>query len=305
MATTAPTTKHTWAPNEAPTSRWVGYFFACFGAMILGNIPFSVVTILWKADGEWAWLPGVISALGAFALTFVFQVLFLRLICKTSLRDLVLGVGGKVHWDQCGKMIGAWFVGLVLNIVYSTIIVPSNGVTTINSIGAFPIFVNFIICLALVWMQTTSEEIMNRCLFLRATCGNKIRITTKCIVWGVISSLFFMSMHSMNPEVLTQSGAVIVALSLVSYFVAGMGMYLADAVYGNCMPGCCIHWINNFFLFVFFTEANSAVQSGSLFVSTGSMDGVSGCVGTILLYIPIFIVLFIDARKKKAQQQAA
>ena len=305
MTDNVPAKAETWAPNEAPTSRWVGFFFACFGAMIIAEIPFSVIRILWKADGAWAWLPGTFTTLGGFALTFALQVLFLRLICKTSLRDLVLGAGEKIHWDQCGKMIGAWFAGLILNLIFSTFLMPNGGITEFNSIGAVPIFVNFLLCLALVWMQTTSEEIVNRCIFLRATCGNKIRITVKSIVWGVVSTLLFMAMHCMNPEVLSQGGGAIGAMALASYFIAGFGMYMADAVYGNCMPGCVIHWINNFFLFVFFTQANSAVQSGSLFVSNGSMNGVSGFIGNIVLYIPIFVVLFIDARKKKAQQAAA
>ncbi len=301
MASTPSKTAKTWAPNEAPVGRWVGFFFACFGAMIVGAIIVSVIHALWKAEGVWAWAPETVTSLLSFVITLILIAIFIRPILKTSLRQLIFGSSEKIEWAQAGKMIGAWFVGMILSMLVSTFLMPSGGETTINSIGALPIFVNFLVCLAFVWMQTTTEEVMFRCTFLRAVCGDKISCTTKCIVWGIISSLLFMAMHGANPEVLTQATILSIVPALACYFIAGVGMYFADVVYGNCLPGCAIHWINNFILFVFFTDANSAMQSGSLFVSTNSTDGVSGLVSTVALYIPIAIVLFIDARKKKQQ----
>ncbi len=305
MTDNAPAKATTWAPNEAPTGRWVGFFFACFGALILGSFVSAILQVLWKANGVWSWAPATVGGLLAFAIALGLAAILVRPICKTTLRQLILGSSGKFDWVVFGKMIGAWFVGTILNALVSTFLMPSDGVTTINSIGALPIFVNFLICLVFVWAQTTTEEVVFRCTFLRAACGDKIRFTGKVVVWGIISSLLFMGAHGGNPEVLTQSTIETIVPALICYFIAGAGMYFADVVYGNCLAGCAIHWINNFFLFVFFTEANTAMQTGSLFVSSASSNGISGLVATIVLYIPIFVVLFIDARKKKAQQASA
>ena len=301
MGNNAPAQVETWAPNEAPTRRWVGFFFASFGAMVVASTIVYFIKIFWKADGVWSWLPETFVSLFSFTLTLVFLAILVRPICKTTLRRLILGPSEKIDWVVCGKMIGAWFIGMILSTLIATFLMPSGGTTEINSIGALPIFVNFLICVALVWTQTTTEEVMFRCTFLRAVCGDKIRFTSKVVVWGIISSFLFMCMHGGNPEVLTQSTIATIVPALICYFIAGIGMYAADVVYGNCLAGCAIHWINNFFLFVFFTEANSAMQSGSLLVSSGSSDGIAGLVSTIALYIPIFIVLFIDWKKKQEQ----
>ncbi len=305
MTDNAPAKAETWAPNEAPTSRWVGFFFACFGAMVVAGVIVAIVQLIWKADGVWSWAPQTVCSLLSFGITLGLAAILVRAICKTTLRQLILGSSGKIDWVVCGKMFGAWIIGMILNALVATFLMPSGGVTTINSIGALPIFVNFLICVVFVWMQTTTEEVMFRCTFLRAVCGDKIRFTSKVVIWGIISSFLFMCMHGGNPEVLTQTTIATIVPAFICYFIAGAGMYFSDVVYGNCLPGCAIHWINNFFLFVFYTEANSAMQSGSLFVSSGSSDGIAGMVGTIVLYIPIFVVLFIDARKKKARKAAA
>ncbi len=299
MANGATNKQMNWAPNEAPAGMWVGYFFACFGAMIVGQTPFAILSRAWKMDGAWAWLPETLCTFLGFALTFLLMVVFLRLICKTSLRDLLLGRGGAFDGKLCAKMICAWFAGLVLNIVVSTFIFPSGGVTELNSIGVAPILANVLICLALVWMQTTSEEIMFRCTFLRATCGNTLRPSVKCLAWGVVGSALFMGVHCTNPEVLTQGGTLMLALSLASYFIPGFVWYLADIVYGNCLPGCIIHWINNTIILVFLSSANTAVQSGAIFVSSGSASGLGSLVGTFALYVPLIIMLIVDAKKKK------
>lgn len=290
-----------WQPNEAPTGRWVGFFFASFGVMVFFGSIFGVVQELWHADGVWAWVPETVCGLMGFVFAFLFMAILSRAICKTTLRQLILGSAGKFNWGQAGKMIGAWAIGMLISIAYSSCIASSNGTTELNSIGALPILVNFLICLAFVWMQTTVEEILMRCTFLRAVCGDKIGFSVKCVIWGIISSFVFMLMHGMNPEVLTQGNTLLVVTALATYLIAGLGMYFADVVYGNCLPGCAIHWINNFFIFIFITEANTAVQTGSLFVTTGSSDGVSSLISTILMYLPILVVLIIDARKGKQQ----
>lgn len=301
MENTVPEKSTSWAPNEAPVGRWIGFFFAMVGAMIVAQVPFGVVGAFWKMDGVWAWLPNTLCTFLSFALSLVFAVILLRAIVKTTFHDFILGADGKVDWKLCGKILAAWFIGLVLNVAVSTFVFPgSEGGMELNTIGLAPIVVNLIIAIIFVWAQTTFEEVMFRCTFLRATCGNAIRPTVKCIVWGIVASLMFMGMHGANPEVLSQMSAETVVLALSSYFIFAITAYAADIVYRNCMPGCVIHWINNFFLFVFVTGSGTALETGSIFTVSGSSDAMGSLIGTIILYVPLYILMIHDARKRKA-----
>ena len=50
--------KPSWAPNEAPAGRWIGFFFAGLVAMGCAQGLFQCVKDLWTMDGAWSWLPG-------------------------------------------------------------------------------------------------------------------------------------------------------------------------------------------------------------------------------------------------------
>ena len=292
-------------PNEASVKRWVGFFFATAGAAFVAQAPFGIIAAFWKIEGTWSWLPEILCTLLGFAFSLLFATLLLRAICKTSLHDLILGYNGKINWSQCGKVAAAWIIGFAATWVVSIALSPEYlEVITLNDIGALPIFVNFLICVALIWAQTTFEEVLCRCTFLRAVCGNHIRPTVSCIVWGIIASLLFMSLHGLNKEVLSQVDPLFVVAALLTYFLAGISMYMADVVYKNCMPGCVIHWMNNFVLAVFFTQAGTSLESGALFCIPAEGNGVSSLLGTLLLYIPLIILLIVEAVKGKKKAKA-
>lgn len=294
------------APNEVPVKRWVAFFFAAMFAAIIAQTPTSIILRSWSMTGVWSWLPETFCTLLGFAISLLFAALLLRWICKTSLRDLILGVGGKVDWQQCGKIAAAWIVGFFLTLVVDAILTfGSESTTTINPIGALPIIVNFFVCLLLVWSQTTWEEVLYRCVFLRATCKNNIRPTFKCIAAGVIATALFMFGHFANPEMTSQTTTTLIVAGALSYFISGIVMYMADVVYGTCMPGCVIHWINNFVLFAFLTQTGSALESGALFVSNEAQNGIDNLLGTVILYIPIVALLIHDAIKAKRNASAA
>ncbi len=294
------------APNEVPIKRWVAFFFAAMFAAIVAQTPTALILRGWSMPGVWYWMPDTFCTLLGFAISLLFAALLLRWICKTSLHDLVLGVGGKVDWKQCGKIAAAWIVGFFLTLSIDALLkLGTESTTTINPIGAVPIIVNFFICLLLVWTQTTWEEVLYRCVFLRATCKNNIRPTFTCIAAGAIATALFMLGHFANPEMTSQTTTALIVAGALSYFISGMAMYMADVVYGNCMPGCVIHWINNFVLFTFFTQTGSALDSGALFVSHEAQNGMSNLLGTIILYIPIVALLVYDARKRSKRLKAA
>ncbi len=293
--------KRTWAPNEAPTGRWIGFFVAGLVAMSCAQGIFQAIQAIWKMDGAWAWLPGILCPLLGFALTYVLLALLCKAICKTSVRDLLLNACGSFDKKLCLKMCAAIIVGTVLEAVVLNIFFPDPSATMeINSIGLVPIIVNLALCLALLWMQTTSEEILFRCPFLRAGGGNKLEPGKKALLWAFISCAVFMLLHASNPEVKAQSSTLAVVITLAGYLVAAVGMYAADVVYRTPLAGCAIHWMNNFINIAVFCQAGTAVESGSVFWVTGSINGTASCVGTICLFLPVVVLMVVDSRKQKA-----
>ena len=293
--------KRTWAPNEAPTGRWIGFFVAGLVAMSCAQGIFQAIQAIWKMDGAWAWLPDILCPLLGFALTYVLLALLCKAICKTSVRDLLLNADGSFDKKLCLKMCAAIIVGTALEAVVLNIFFPDPSATMeINSIGLVPIIVNLVLCLALLWMQTTSEEILFRCPFLRAGGGNKLEPGKKALLWAFISCAVFMLLHASNPEVKAQSSAPAVVITLAGYLVAAVGMYAADVVYRTPLAGCAIHWMNNFINIAVFCQAGTAVESGSVFWVTGSINGTASCVGTICLFLPVVVLMVVDSRKQKA-----
>ncbi len=292
-----------WAPNEAPTGRWIGFFIAGLAAMSFAQSIFLSIMRVWEMDGVWAWLPGLLCPLLGFTLSFVLLALLSKRICKTSLRDLVLGAGKSFDKGLVIKMVAAMAVGMVLQAASNIVFFPDpDAKVELNSIGFAPIVVNLVLCIALLWIQTTSEEILFRCPFLRAGGGNELAPSAKVVLWGFVSCAIFMLMHASNPEVLTQGDAWTTAAALVGYLVAAVGMYVADVVYRTPLAGCAIHWANNFVGIALFCQAGTAVESGSLFWVTGAISGPANLVGSICLFIPVAIVMAIDVRKRKATQ---
>lgn len=284
-------------PNEARARRWVLFFvLANVAAIVCCTVP-GTVARLWHLGGAWYWLPELVCTLTGFALSLAVTAWLSRKILKTTLRELILGADGAVDWQQCKRIALAWAAGFVLTMIVGFLMGDNSGETTFNPVGPVPVAVNFVICLLLVWTQTTWEEVMYRCVFLRATCGNNIRPTFKCIAWGVLSTAFFMACHFFNPEVTSQTDAPLIVMACLSYFVAGMGMYLSDVVYGSCMPGCVIHWVNNFFLFTIWTQSGSALESAAIFYTTADRSGQGALIGTLLLYVPLIVLLVHDWRK--------
>lgn len=292
--------KSSWAPNEAPTGRWVGFFFAGLVALSFAQWIFQSVVELWTMDGVWSWLPGTLCSLLGFVLTFVLLAVLSKKICRTSVRDLVLGAGKPFDKRLCVKMVAAIVVGFALQTAVVSVLFPDpTAEMQLNSIGPVPIAVNLVLCLGLLWMQTTSEEILFRCPFLRAGGGDELEPSAKLAVWGVASCAVFMLMHASNPEVMAQGDALTVVAMLACYLIPAAMMYAADVVYRNPLAGCAIHWVNNFVLLAFFGQAGTAVESGSLFWSTGSINALGSLVGTVCLFLPVLLVMVLDARRRR------
>ncbi len=283
----------TWAPNEAPASRWVLFFVLAAALGFAAQVPLAVVKFFWRTTGDWYWLSETVCLLGGFACSLAVTARLSRRVLATSLRELVIGARGSVDRRQCVRLVFAWLVGFLFTIALDGVLGTRDSVE-LNPVGPVPVIVNFVICTALVWMQTTWEEIVYRCTFIRATCGNAVHPTLKCLAWGLVGVCLFVLGHILNPEVTSQADPAALALMLLSYAIPGIGMYLADVVYGSCLPGCVIHWVNNFVLFTVWTVAGTAGESAGLFFVRSDSSGGNFLLGDLVLYAPILALLAYD-----------
>lgn len=291
--------KPTWEPNEAPAKSWAIFFVVTYFASEIIRWAFGGLTGMLDLSGSWAWLPEVLDSFGGFALSFLAMCWLLKRICKTSMHDLVFGSKGRFDLRLAGLILVFWIVGAVIA-MYA---VPGGegAESTLNDIGILPIAVNIVLALALVWMQTTWEEVMFRGVVLRGTCGDKLRPTVPSIIGGVLLSLLFMSMHLANPEVTSQNSPVLIVAMASTYFISAFLWYMLDMVFGSCLPGCVVHWINNVTAMVLVSSPNSAIKSATIFVNASSMSGVSSLIEEAIMYVPLLIlcvVMFV--RRSKA-----
>ena len=169
------------APNEASLGRWIAVLLACavFGLVLaivfipmlklpedtfMGISHEQILTIL-------VWVP-----------LFWGFVIALKLVGKTSLKDFVLGVGGKVNRKESLTILGLYLVGLML------VFLPNLGNIHLRGIkpGEFGFLVLFM--LLTLWCQTTFEELVFRGLLIRWACKNQVGFTRKAVIVAVITA---------------------------------------------------------------------------------------------------------------------
>ena len=280
--------------SQIKLPRWIGLAVADYigGALLAALLitPLKFMTF----EGEWAWLPDVLNNFLTFAGMFIMAAVFLRVICKTSLKTFIAGEGGEIDWRRCGVIALLYLLGFGLNVLICS---GFGQYLSVNEIGIAPKLVSFGIAVVFTWMQTTWEELAFRGLFLRWACGNKISPTARCIGAGVVSTLLFMAMHAGNPEVLAQSGAADIVMTLSCYFLAGAFLYLLDVAYGDLMPGCVCHWVNNFMNFAFFNQAGTVVVMAAFFVDSTPVNPAYMLVSTVIVYAPVLIYTAVQAKK--------
>ncbi len=287
--------------DQIKLPRWIALAVADYiGGSLLAAVlvtPLRFVTF----EGEWAWLESVLGNFLTFAGLFIMAVILLHVICKTSLKTFVAGEGGSVDWRQSGIIALLYLVGFGLNVLICS---GFGQYISVNTIGIAPKLVSFLIAVAFTWMQTTWEELAFRGLFLRWACGNKISPTVRCIGAGVVSTLIFMWLHASNPEVTSQAGAADVVMALATYFIAGASLYVLDVAYGDLMPGCVCHWVNNFMNFAFFNQAGTVVVMAAFFVDATPVTPAYMLISTVIAYAPVLIYTAVQVKKGNLRRSA-
>ena len=195
---------------------------------------------------------------------------------------------------------GLYFVGMMLSMLFSVGSISYAG----NPISL--ILVNLLLCLLLVWIQTSTEEVVFRGLFLRIPYKNTVPRFPRGLFAAIVSSLLFMAAHLYNPEVTSQSGLT-VAVAASTYFITAMGMFFSNLVIGGMEGGLIIHFINNFFCFFFLQAEVSALVTPTLFIDRSQGGGAAYKeLGSLLVaYVPVMIYLIWRLKRQRAGEDAA
>ena len=287
------------APNECSFLRWIIVILIGFGIATIIVTPFGMSSF---AQNHVDTILGITYADFFGILSFIPLTicvwLALKFVAKTSMKDFILGVGGKINKKECLLILGLYVLGFLIPCLITLNNIHVRGVNT----GHYAFLILFM--LLTTWIQTTFEELVFRGIFLRWACKNNIGYTKKAWIAAVMSSLVFAVAHITNPEVTTQSGWKVV-LAVVSYTIPGFVYFWADMHFGSLLPGIIMHWINNFILFTLISGEVSAVAVPTLLIDATPGGAVWSFTSTVLLYLPVVVYILIDlVKRKKAASRA-
>ena len=221
-------------------------------------------------------------------------VLAIKFIGKTSLKDFILGVGGKFNFKSSILV----FVLMVIGVFSAQLLVIDN--IRLREVEFEKIEFLVVYMLLVAWMQTTWEELIFRGIFIRWACKNNVGFTKKSLIVGVISSLVFIVPHISNPEVTTQSGPMLV-LVLFAYMFSGFALYVADLHFKSLVPGIIMHWVNNFVLFTLISGDVAAVPVPTLLVDTSTYNVPLTLLSVFITYLPVLAYVVIDNMRKSSK----
>lgn len=283
-------------PNEASLVRWIATIIVGY---ILGGVVLLLPWILIKVifpdfliNSPFGFMASIVELMIPFFFLFLGTVIAIKWIAKTSLRDFLFKGSRKLKKKDCAIILSLYALGMLICYIPNIPNITLRGITP----GSFVIL--FVFCSLFVWAQTSWEELIFRGIFIRYACKNDIKMSKKAVFWGIFSSLFFMAVHGINPEVLSQSGWQVIP-AMISYAIPGLGLYFANIYYQSLVPGLLIHWLNNFVIFVFVSESITAGGSPSLFVDTSSATGFENMTATIIMYMPLYLYFAYQIYKKK------
>ncbi len=172
-----------------------------------------------------------------------------------------------------------WFVPLLVTSLIVSALDP-DGLRLTSDLGDW--FRLVLVVLALVWVQTTAEE-----LFFRGYLMQWVSLASRRkVVIALASAVLFTVPHLSNPEVTSQLGLEALVMSSI-YFATGFGLGWVSAVSGTIELAVGAHWVNNVVSFLLVAPEQS-VATGSLFVDA-SPNVYLAAVGNLIVVV-VFIV---------------
>lgn len=286
--------------NEASFWRWLlTVVCALFVGSIVGAVLTKIVEALpFLADGAYlAPERELLSGIASFAGIFLMFMVFVKAFCKTKLRDFLFGAGRKPDIKVTA------YIGLIFILGFILSCFVDYSYTSFECDDMKLWLINLVVCLAFLWIQTTTEEILFRGIFMRIFHGNEVPTLKKGIWPALISSLVFMSLHLFNPEVTQRSGAEAVFVA-VTYFISGLCMYLPNLVVGGMEAGMLIHFLNNFMCFTVIRQEITVMPTPTLFVDHTTTDsGLMTLIMTLILYLPILVFSLLVLVKRGKEEK--
>lgn len=265
--------------NVAPVGRWI---WTLILSLLVGSIFSGLVVKIIRAlpifaEGSYLFAEeGLIEGIAGFLGLYLAFWLFLKALCKTRLRDFFFGKDRKIDVKKTLIIGGIYAIGFVLSALINVKYI------TFECDDILLWLINVVFCLLFLWIQTTTEEIYFRGLFLRVPFGNDMPVLKKGIICAVVSSLLFMSLHLFNPEFTTRGGFDAACMAC-AYFISGFGMFFANLYSGGLEAGILIHLVNNFLCFTLIRDKVTVMPTPTLFVNNYSGNNV----GLIALLVEI------------------
>jgi membrane protease YdiL (CAAX protease family) len=284
------------APNEASLKRWIGTLAVGF---LLGSIVGIPLIMLSQQDNSFMGIRySELFGHLAFLPMFLCMVLAIKWIGKTSLKDFILGVGGKVNKKESLTIMGLYVTGMVICfLLISKYIYPRH----VNA-GEYAFL--FVFMVLTTWAQTTWEELVFRGFAIRWACKNDVRFNKKAVILAIVTAVAFALSHAPNAEVTTQPDVLRKIMAVSAYAVPGLLIFFADLYFGSLLPGILIHWVNNFFLFTVISADVTVMPVPTLLADSSPHLAEFMVLCNLGAYVPLFVYIFLDARKKKAAAQA-
>lgn len=290
------------APNECSFFRWLIMTAVGVAIGVLGGRPiFRWISSLMPSS-----IMGIDFALIQTFLAFIFLfigfVISLRLVAKTSLKEFILGVGGKVNVKECLLVLGLYMIG------YLTMVLLGSATIRLRGVKADEYAFLVVLMLLIAWFQTTWEELIYRGILFRWACKNKLGFNKKSVGAMIATSVIFAVSHASNPEVTAHSG-IYAVLAVSTYIIPGLVFAISSLHFGSLLPGILLHWINNFTAYTLLGTDGNAMPLPTLLVSGGSAaDSTGGSspipvislfLCSLLPYMPVLVYILWDARRKK------
>lgn len=222
--------------------------------------------------------------------------LLLRILCRTSLRTFVLGseegLCGRKHRSPVRTVALLYLSGYALAELPHVL----QGEIVWNALGGAQLLTQLLWCLPLVTLQTCGEEFIFRGVFLRGACADRIRTNARSVLYGVISSLIFMLMHTGNAEMSSRRGLLSMAMLYAVYFLQGGLMYAMDLHFGDLTAGIAWHWINNLLAYLFLSAEGSPLSGGTMLLQRGIAGPEAVLEESLLLMLPMLVYLIVARR---------
>jgi|GEM_PF-263189 len=260
---------------------------AIISVWVVGSVVLAVPLLLdpgaINADGSFdlgsVWLNNLV-ALITFVPLFVAVPLAVRFIHGRPWRTLItpfqsfnfrlVGIGAAV-WT------GLLVLGLLIGVAFGT-----DELEWVFDPGVF--LPNLIVLLALLFIQTTAEE-----LFFRGYLVQWFGLVTRNKwVQSAVIGFVFMVPHMLNPEV-ADLGGIDYLLGVSGYFFVGFALTWVCINSGTIELAIGAHFANNMLVSVLLSPENSVLGSASLF-ATGETDLFATAVFTAVTAI-LFILI--------------